>query len=183
MDLTFPLRSAFLALPLEKEAKLQFQAIQESLKPFADFLSFQDTEQPHLTLSYWSELLEIEYQPIVDQARTIAARTAPFSLRVTGAETFGKTGDERVLFLAVSFSPELATLKKLCPWPSPYPAFHPHITLARIRHPQRFTVHKKKVMKALGDASFEIGFDRLRFYAEAEGVKQTPLEEFLFQRT
>ncbi len=180
MDLTFPLRSTFLALPLEGEAKWQFQALQEALKPYDDILRFQNPTSPHLTLQFWKEVMEIEYAPIVKKAQDIAARTSPFTLQVIGAETFGSRGEGRVLFLTIAFSPELATLKKLCPWPNEEHAFHPHITLARMSHPQRFAVVRKKIMKGLADVSFPMVVDRLRLYVEVNAMKQTKIGEFPF---
>lgn len=176
---SFPLRSAFLALPLENQSKEHFQQLQSALEEYRDFLIFQNPETPHLTLQFWRELMEIEYRPLTEKAAEIAARSAPFILASTGVETFGKPGDEQVLYLALAFSPELATLKKLCPWPN-IREFHPHVTLARIRHPQQFHVHRKKIFKRLEDAQFAIPVDRLRLYAQVEGRKQTVLEEYVF---
>lgn len=175
----FPLRSAFLALPLENEAKWQFQALQLLLEPYRDILTFQNPQSPHLTLIFWKELLEIEYQPMLDQAAKIASKSESFSLMINGADTFGKAGDERVLFLTVEFSPQLATLKKLCPWPQ-VKEFHPHITIARVKHSQKFNVHKKKIMKVFEGVHFPMMIDRLRLYGEIEGRKQTVLQDFLF---
>jgi len=178
-DLAFPLRSAFIALPLEGPAKWQFQAVQEALKPFKEFLRFQQPNTPHLTLQFWPELMEIEYAGMRKQAEKVARSTAPFTLRVTEVGTFGDRGDVRVLFLSVAFSEELARLKKSCPWVSGR-KFEPHITLARVDHPQRFSVHSKRIMKAVADTSFDIPVDRLRFYAEVNGCKQTPIQDFVF---
>lgn len=182
-SLVFPLRSVFLGLPLEGEAKRQFQALQEKLRDFEEeILRFQNPDQPHLTLQFWREIMEIEFQPMITQAERIVAKTAPFILRTTEAHTFGNRGEDRVLFIDIAFSEELARLRKLCPWPSE-PAdkpFHPHLTLARILHPQRFAVHKKDIMKQLRNVSFPIAVDRLRLYAEVDGRKQTPLQDFPF---
>lgn len=179
VPLCFPLHSAFIALPLEGPAKWQFQALQEELKPFADFLRFQNPQSPHLTLYFWRELLKIEYDDVLHKIAAIADRTPSFTVHVNGADTFGKAGHEHVLFLTVAFSPELATLKKLCPWPNPPDQpFHPHITLARISHPQKFTVYRKKIMKVLEGLSFEMPVTMLRMYAEIDHVKQTQLAEF-----
>lgn len=180
VDLVFPLRSAFLALPLEAEAKWQFQALQAELQPFADCLRFQAPDTPHLTLQFWPELMEIEYHQVLRQSDKIAAGREPFILQVTGANTFGHRGEDHVLFLDVAFSEPLARLKKSCPWPSVRP-FAPHITLARVAHPQRFIRAKKRVMKALADCAFELPVDCLRLYAEVDGHKQTPLHDFLFE--
>ncbi|MFH0770705.1 MAG: 2'-5' RNA ligase family protein [Candidatus Peregrinibacteria bacterium] len=178
-SLRFPLRSTFLALPLEGPAKWQFQALQEELKPFADVMNFQNPESPHLTLQFWKEMMEIEVHQMRKQAEKIAAATAPFTLHVTGADVFEERGLVRVLFLEIAFSEELARLKKSCPWPSGKP-FAPHITLARVHHPEGFNIVRKKAMKALDGIAFEIPIDRLRLYVEVDGRKQTPLEEFVF---
>ena len=180
MNLTFPLRSVFIALPLEDKAKWQYQAWQEELRPYEDILRFQNAQSPHLTLQYWETVMEIEYNQILEQAAKVAGAAAPLTMEITGADTFGKRGEDRILFLNIAFSEELARLKKSCPWISDK-EFSPHMTLARIRHPQKFAVQKKKILKLLKDCQFEIPSDRLRLYAEIEGRKQTPLQDFVFE--
>lgn len=179
-NLEFPIRSVFLALPLEGQPKWMFQALVEELKPYANILRFQNPQSPHLTLMFWPSVGELEYQGISAQAGKIAALHAPFTMKVTGAGTFGSHGEDHVLFLEIAFSEELARMKKTCPWSDGRP-FSPHITLARVGHPQRFNVIKKKAMKALEGISFDVPVDRLRLYAEVNGVKQTALQEFLFE--
>lgn len=120
---------------------------------------------------------------MVSQAEKIAARSSPFILDINGFNTFGRTGEEKILFLTVAFSPELATLKKLCPWPNPPDQpFHPHITLARINHSQKFTVHRKKIEKALDGIDIEVPATMIRFYADTNGQKQTPILDFPFRK-
>lgn len=173
------MHSVFLALPLEQEAKWQFQAVLESLKPWEEILGFQSGQTPHLTLQFWQEAGELELKGIREQAAKIASKSIPFDLRINGADTFSSHGEDRVLFLTVHFSPELAALKKQCPWDTREP-FRPHITVARPRHPQRFNVVKKKVMKELEGIGFTMRVDRLRLYGEIDGRKQTPVADFLF---
>lgn len=175
----FPLRSVFVAFPLENEAKWQFQALQEELRPFEDCLRFQNPQSPHLTVQFWKEMMEIEWEPMRRQCQKIAEKTESFTFRVTEADTFSHNGQDSVLYLSVAFSEELARLKKSCPWVSAQ-KFHPHITLARMRHPQKFMNQKKKIMKALSGCSFEVPVDRLRLYAEVGGAKQTMIEDFIF---
>ena len=158
---------------------LRFQEMQKRLVPFEKLFRFQQADRPHLTLFYWQSLMEIEYQGILKQLEKIVLKTSPFTLEVTEAGTFEGEKLPHVLFLSVARSPELSSLKKLCPWPNLKP-FTPHITLARMKNPQAFLVHRKDIMKALKDISFEIPCDRLRFYAEIEGVKQTAIQDFVF---
>ena len=173
----FPLKSVFLALPLEQGAKWQFQALQEELKPYEDILRFQNPQTPHITLMYWSEVSELEMDGIRAQVTKISAKHQPFNVEVTQANTFGSRGEDKVLFLEVAFSDALARLKKSCPWSDGRP-FHPHVTLARMRNPQKFAVQKKKIMKLLANCPFSINVDHLRLYAEVDGIKQTPLADF-----
>lgn len=180
VQLSFPLVSAFLALPLEGEAKQQFGKCQGRLGNFGDLFRLQLADRPHLTLQFWRSLMEIEYQQVRRQAGNIAQRVTPFTIQVGEGETFaGPRGEERVLFLGVAYSDELARIRKLCPWPAGKP-FHPHITLARMANPQAFRVHRKKVLRLLEDVRFSFRVDRLRLYAQVEGKRQTPLEEFVF---
>lgn len=174
------MRSVFLALPLEGHAKRQFQSLQQALKPWEDILHFQNAQAPHLTLQFWKEVGELELSGIQEQASKIASRAMPFVLRMTGADTFGSTKEgDRVLFLSVEFSPPLALLKKQCPWDTRAP-FHPHVTLARICHPQRFAVVKKTIMKELRGIDIPIYVDRLRVYGEIDSHKQTPIVDCVF---
>lgn len=203
--LSFPLHRAFLALPLEDEAKKHFQELQKRLKDYEDLFRFQNPETTHLSLYFWPTVMEIEYGAIIKRAAWIAARTQPFTLEVTGAGTFEEEKLPSVLFLTIERSEDLAHMKKLCPWPNVRHAacppklnerrreppraasrgeskhgFHPHITLARMKNPNAFRVHQKKILKLLKDVSFEIPCNRLRLYAEIEGVKQTPIQDFPF---
>jgi 2'-5' RNA ligase len=128
---------------------------------------------------FWPEVGELEYQGIASQAEAIARKTAKFSLAVTGIGTFGERGRDAVLFFTVAFSPDLALLKKACPW-TDRREFHPHITLARIRHPERFAIVKKRVLKHVSNAAFSIPCEKLRLYGNVGGKKQTPLQDALF---
>jgi len=172
--MSFPLRRAFVALPLEGEAKHAFQQVQSRLAEYDRMFRFQNPETPHLTLHYFGELMEIEYGDVTKKMQNIADRTSPFTITVTGADVFKGRQPPTVLFLTVARSQELAMLKKRCPWPSTQ-VFHPHITLARMKKPHDFVVHQKKIMKLLKDISFEVPIDGIRMYAEIEGKQQTPI--------
>jgi 2'-5' RNA ligase len=182
MSLQFPLHSAFVAIPLVGESKEQLLTYREALKPFEEFLRLQKPETPHLTLMFWRSMMEIEYHQVLSECENVARLSEAFELPVRGVDTFGAQGIDRVLFAKPVFSPELATLKKRCPWANPpNESFNPHITLARVSHPQKFRVHKKKVMKALDSLNFTLRVDRVALYASINGVNQTPVKEFLFE--
>lgn len=178
---TFPLHRVFVALSLEGEARDRFRELQDRLKEYEGIFRFQNPETAHLTLYFWNELMEIEYEDVIRRMEKIAVRTHPFILHVLSAETSidTKTKLDRVLWLTIDRSEELATLKKLCPWPNIQP-FFPHITIVRMRKPHDFRIHKKKIMKIFKDVSFDIPVDRIRLYAEVDSVQQTPIQDFIF---
>jgi 2'-5' RNA ligase len=177
--LDFPLFSAFVALPLEDAAKRAFWELQERLRPYEDILTFQKPDSPHLTLYFWKELMQIEYDELLRQCERVVSLSEPFNLPIRGIETFGDKRGDRVLFLTPVFSPQLAELKKRCHWPNePDKPFHPHITLARIKHAGKFQVRKKEILKKLADAELTMRVDRLRVYANVNGVSQTLLREW-----
>ncbi len=180
-ELSFPMERAFIALPLEGEARESFLRLQETLHEYGEIFAFQNPESPHLTLYFWPSLMEIEYHDVVRRMEKIVLRTPPFIMHVSGAELFkdDRTKLPRVLSLAIDRSEELSHLKKLCPWPNIH-QFAPHITLARIRKPHDFLIHDKKILKLLKHISFSVPVDRVRFYAEIEGKKQTPIRDFVF---
>ena len=180
MDLKFPVKRTFIALPLENEAKWQYQLIQENLNSYEKIFRFQNPASPHLTLYFWSELMEIEYDDVIKKVEAIARRSKPFTIEVTSASTNESEGRglPRVLWMNIKRCDELASIKKQCPWPNTRP-FSPHITIARMRNPNDFIAHRKKIMKLVKDISFDIPVDRIRLYAEIDGVKQTPIRDFL----
>lgn len=146
---------------------------------FDDCLSFQNPTTSHLTLHYWQEMTECEYHEIVQSVGLISSSTVSFDLRVISPDIFLSKGRASVLFLGIESSPELALLKKRCPWPDDLP-FHPHITLAWISSADRFSMHKKEIMKLLQSAPFVMRADRIRLYSVIGGKKQTPLQDFSF---
>jgi 2'-5' RNA ligase len=190
MQLSFPLSSAFLALPLDGTALEEFQRLQAPLEQYSDILKLQSPVTPHLTLYFWKSLMEIEYDQLLKQASSIATATQPFELQINGVDTFGHQGNDHVLFFTVAFSDELGRLKKRCPWPNiareptavPSHEFHPHITIAHIKHPGKFQIHKKKILKLLSDVSINMTCSYLRLYAEVNEQKQTPLKDFRFEK-
>src|SRR5262249_17411878 len=146
---------------------------------YGNILTFQNSSSPHLTLQFWKECMEIEYHQILTQCEKIAAASESFSLKLEGIEAFGEHGRTRVLYWSIPFSEDLARLKKRCPW-AQGEAFSPHVTLTRVKHPERFAVERKKILKLLGKPLVTLQVDRLRLYAEIDGKKQTPMRDFLF---
>ncbi len=178
-SLSFPLRSTFLALPLEAEAREHFRVLQKKLSPFREMFSFQNPDSPHLTLQYWSAISQSEYQEIISTTSIVAAKVRPFSVIVNGAATFGSQDGDRVLFLTLEVCSELSSLQQLLPWKNPKP-FHAHVTLARMHHPEHFMKRKKEIMQYFQDIRIEARIDRIRLYAIVHGKRQTPLQDFPF---
>ncbi|PIP65605.1 RNA 2',3'-cyclic phosphodiesterase [Candidatus Peregrinibacteria bacterium CG10_big_fil_rev_8_21_14_0_10_49_16] len=177
-SLDFPLHSAFLALPLEGEAKKKFLQLRMKLEEEQHCLSLQQPDTPHLTIQYWAQVTQGEYDAILEQTRVLVENIQPFMLQTKQFNTFSSHDKENVLFFDVKKSQELDHIIEESPWEQMYKPFHPHVTLARIKDAERFTEKKAEIFERLRDCQFDIPVDRFRFYALVDGIHQTPLNTF-----
>lgn len=177
MQISFPIQSAFLALPLEDSAKNHFGTLRQTLEPYTDFLKLQQEDTPHLTLAYWQEIQAQEYESVTQEIQQIAHQTSPFSLSIKSLGTFEEEGNKTVLFLKPQPSDALLKLKQKCPWPQKYP-FSPHITLAYIQDSNRFVQKKEEIWNVLRIINFTVHNKMLRLYGYINGHTQTPIEDF-----
>ena len=144
----------FVSIDLSEEAKQYVQELQKSVPQNAGDFSF--TKQPHITLKFLGEggvegvkkrLSEIEFKP--------------FTLMTDKLGFFPSENYIKVLWLGLKESSELNQLAEnvktsLLEFPEDRP-FHPHITLARIRHLEDKEAFKKIVEKIkLKELSFEV---------------------------
>lgn len=94
-------------------------------------------DPPHLTLVYAgkrSDLSATDYNNLAKDAASLAMLTRPFSLRVTGVETFGGDDDPLVRALRFRLTPELAAMRAFVDhWnKSQHRDFKPHCTIGPV---------------------------------------------------
>ncbi len=119
----------------------------------------------HLTLKFIGEVDVGECSWIKQQLKTIAS--ASFTLNLNGLGTF-KSYSQKVIWCAPEEVSGLDQLHKEIEsaLAAHYPkreAFHPHITLARIKHPHKIKENDKKVIKKgleLQENPFDLEVDK-----------------------
>lgn len=135
----------FCAVELPKEVRAQVSEHVERLRrdvPHAD-ARWERTEKLHITLKFIGEMEQPRVELLARAAARAAAAVAPFHLAVKGTGAFPPRGLARVLWLGLEdASGRLAALQRLLEdeaaregFPREPRAFHPHLTIARLRTP------------------------------------------------
>ena len=125
--------------------------------------SWERTEKLHITLKFLGEIAADRVEALSGAASRAAQTMRPFTLAVEGAGAFPPHGSPRILWLGVKdASPSLAVLQKrleeecaTAGFAREERAFHPHLTLARIRAPQG--------ARKLANVHQETGFAAMEF--------------------
>jgi 2'-5' RNA ligase len=121
--------------------------------------SWSRTGKIHLTLKFLGEVAPSRVENLSLAASRAVAKLSIFNLVLAGAGTFPETGPPRVIWIGVNdLSGKLSELHRQLEaegakegFEKELRAFHPHLTLARLRQPQG--------ARALAAAHKEIGFD------------------------
>jgi 2'-5' RNA ligase len=125
--------------------------------------SWPRAENLHLTLKFLGEIEESRAEALSNAAARAAADSRPFTLKLEGAGAFPRRGAPRVIWLGVADSSGglahlQSRLEDECEregFAREERAFHPHLTLARLRAPQG--------ARALAQSHQETGFEPLEF--------------------
>ncbi len=120
-------------------------------------------EKLHLTLKFLGEIATSRVAALSSAAELAAQSQQPFTCGIEHAGTFPERGQPRVLWLGVSDAPGNLTrlqqaLENECAragFAREERAFHPHLTLARVRAPQG--------SRRLAEIHQELGFELMEF--------------------
>ena len=110
-----------------------------------------DADNLHVTLRFFGDISEAQAHDVRDLLETMGADA--FNLTISGLGTFGS--DPHTLFASIEPSPGLETLARACDRiargaglpPSKRP-FKPHVTLARLQHPDEIALARFLAMNA-----------------------------------
>jgi RNA 2',3'-cyclic 3'-phosphodiesterase len=99
-----------------------------------------DPDHLHMTLKFLGEVRPERVADVKAAVSQVAAKTQPFTMRLSGAGAFPTTRRPKVIWLGAVASPELRCLKHDMEWElarlgfeREVRAFHPHVTLGRAR--------------------------------------------------
>ncbi len=134
----------FVGIDVPYQMRRNLELLLELLKPKAR-ISWSPLTNLHVTTKFIGEWPEQRLEEIKNALRAVTP-PAPLKLGIRGLGWFPNPHNPRVFYVAVQAGPELAALAKAadeaCAALGIEPetrAYHPHLTLARIREPQPLT--------------------------------------------
>ena len=135
---------AFLAIDLPGSLPLGLAQVQGKLKESGADVRWVPMGNIHLTLKFFGNIPEADVEAIAAAAREAAARQAPFTLQATEPGAFPSVKAPRVVWLGLGgdvlpLSQFYSRLEKAFAALGHLPedrAFHPHLTLGRVKSPQ-----------------------------------------------
>lgn len=130
---------SFLAISLAEPARTAVVAYLERLRVTVGGVAWTRPEHLHLTLKFLGDVAVECIPALGERLRTVAAATAPFTLRVAGVGAFPSLARPRVLWVGAA-APALVALpdgvEDACRAEGFAPearALRPHVTLGRVR--------------------------------------------------
>jgi 2'-5' RNA ligase len=135
---------AFLAIDLPGSLRLGLAQVQGKLKESGADVRWVPVGNIHLTLKFFGNIPEADVEAIAAAAREAAAKQAPFQLQITEPGAFPSVRAPRVVWLGLGgdvlpLSQFYHRLEKAFAALGHLPedrAFHPHLTLGRVKSPQ-----------------------------------------------
>jgi 2'-5' RNA ligase len=144
------MKRIFVAIELSDEARARADAHVQNLRnDFRELrVGWEKKEKLHLTLKFLGEIGDKQIAALIQAAEYVASAVPPFRLQLGRCRHFGK----RILWLGVSDkSGNLAKFHKLLErecdktdLPGETKRFNPHLTIARVREPNKSSALVKK---------------------------------------
>jgi 2'-5' RNA ligase len=133
-----PVRS-FIAIALADPARSEVDAYLVDLRRTISDVAWTPPENLHLTLKFLGDVMPARLESLAARLAEIAAAQPPFALTVAGVGAFPSFRRPRILWIgaaAPAVGPLAATVDRACAAEGFAPetrAFHPHLTLGRVR--------------------------------------------------
>jgi 2'-5' RNA ligase len=134
----------FIAIDLEPEVKTALQSLILTLKATGADVRWTQPGGLHLTLKFLGEVDEGQAAAVKKVVAEVAARHSAFPLRLEGTGAFPGDRNPRVLWAGFSAAPELLALHDELDgelegegFACDNRAFHPHLTLGRVKGSDR----------------------------------------------
>jgi 2'-5' RNA ligase len=180
----------FIAIDLDPEVKKTLTDFLARLKQLGQKnVSWARQEGMHLTLKFLGEIDETQVTPIKDVLNLILKNYGRFPLAVTGTGFFPSNPKYlRVLWVGVEEQPALmgvqreieSELEKMG-FPREKRAFHPHLTLGRVRVPSNLKDILDEMEKHKNSAFGKMSVQKITFFQSTlkpSGAEYTALAEF-----
>ncbi len=131
---------AFIAVDLASEIKESLNSLLAQLRQLKADVKWVKENSLHLTLKFLGEISETEAAKVISVLQAIGPNHAPFQLICRSVGQFPEKGSPRVFWVGIDPSPALLRLQEQLEvalekegFPREPRAFHPHLTLGRVK--------------------------------------------------
>jgi RNA 2',3'-cyclic 3'-phosphodiesterase len=161
----------FIAIDLSPALKDKLLELVSGLRRTRADVKWIDPGAMHLTLKFLGEIDPGRAPEVTGTMNTVAARHGKFPMGLAGTGAFPGWKNPRVLWAGVVENAALAALQAdldselaRLDFPSEDRAFHPHLTLGRVKGPARVREAADELEKHSGDVFGEMTVDTLTFF-------------------
>ena len=178
----------FLSIPVPDEVKSKKNMLYTTLEHSEGSINWVKNINLHLTIKYLGDTPESSVETIIEHLSKTTCTVKPFNLKIRDTGCFPIPDRPRVLWLGIGgeTDPLHDLVKKIetCLEDVGYlkkeTAYSPHITLARIKYPQKNTPDISPFLKSSYDP-IDFPIDRVQFYSSEllqTGAVYTMLKSF-----
>ena len=178
----------FLSFPVPMEVRSKKNMLYSTLEGTNSNVSWVKSNNLHLTLKFIGHTTESSISKIIDIMKIITLDLKPFKLIINGTGCLPKKERPRTLFLNIegNLSPLFDLVNKIenelnkLGIPKGTNDFIPHITLAKIKYPQKHTPNIDLFLQSSYDP-IDLSLDRVQFFASEllpSGAVYTLLQSF-----
>ena len=160
----------FISIPVPREVWSKKNMLYSTLEDSPSNINWVKNEQLHLTIKFLGETTESLFDKIKSEIADAASKSEPFELTIHKTGCFPKKERPRILWLGINGNiPSLNSLflnveKKMevLGFPKSEEDYIPHITLARLKYPQKHTPDITTFLKSSYDP-IDFTVDRVQF--------------------
>ena len=186
--MTEKLLRTFLAVPVPRDVSSKKNMLYSTLENVDGDINWVKNAQLHLTMKFLGHTPESAIIDVIDQVEKITPNMNPFDLKIEETGCFPVPTRPRILWLGLkgnldllkSMVESIENVLEPLGFPKESRDILPHITLARIKYPQKHTPNVNPFLKSSYDP-IDFPVDRMQFFSSEllpSGAVHTILKTF-----
>ena len=186
--MTEKLLRTFIAIPTPVEVRSKKNMLYSTLEDSPATINWVKNMQLHLTIKFLGHTPESTINKIIEDVEKLTSGLKPFEITIESTGCFPVPERPRTLWMGVNgdLDPlnelfmKIENLLELLGFPKEEQEYKPHITLARIKYPQKWTPDVSKFLKSSYDP-IDFPVDRVQFLSSEllpTGTVHTLLKSF-----
>ena len=178
----------FLSIPVPLEVRSKKNMLYSTLEESPAKINWVKNVQLHLTIKFLSHTPESIIEKIINEVGSVTSTLRPFEIIIESTGCFPIKERPRVLWMGVdgnldplyNLFTKIDNALDLLGFPKEQQVYTPHITLARIKYPQKWTPDISTFLKSSYDP-IDFPIDRVQYFSSEllpSGTVHTLLKSF-----